>query len=160
MEPVKPFVNALASVKQMVIGIAFDFANNRVVLLVKNRPDWMAGCLNGVGGKVEPDETPLAAMVREFKQETGVLTTEEEWMLFHYEQRLDGPKLYFYCASMAGISGLVTSKTDEQVYSFDLDQWRAGLLAGTPMVYNLPLLVPMALCFLQHPQHRYDLSVN
>lgn len=43
-------------------------------MIRKNRPEWQAGRLNGVGGKVETtDADGHAAMVREFTEETGVL---------------------------------------------------------------------------------------
>jgi 8-oxo-dGTP diphosphatase len=62
---------------EYVVGFMFSPEGRNVVLLVKAKPAWMAGLLNGVGGKVEPGEMPLQAMVREFWEETGV--QHEEW---------------------------------------------------------------------------------
>ena len=59
--------------------VGFLFYEEKVVLIRKKRPAWQAGKLNGVGGHIEPGETPIEAMVREFKEETGFLTTKEEW---------------------------------------------------------------------------------
>lgn len=57
---------------QYVVG--FVFRRDRFVLLVeKQNPDWQAGKLNGVGGKLKVFESPEQAMVREFKEHTGVL---------------------------------------------------------------------------------------
>jgi len=42
-----------------------------VLLIRKDRPAWRAGRWNGIGDKVEPDEDPLAAMVREGPEEVG-----------------------------------------------------------------------------------------
>ncbi|MGE3333658.1 MAG: NUDIX domain-containing protein [Rhodospirillaceae bacterium] len=50
-----------------------------VVLIKKKRPAWQAGLLNGIGGKVEDGETPEQAMVREFKEEAGLITMPEDW---------------------------------------------------------------------------------
>src|SRR5690606_19747163 len=36
------------------------------------RPAWQAGKLNGVGGKIEPGETPADAMRREFREEADL----------------------------------------------------------------------------------------
>ncbi|CAN2532559.1 hypothetical+protein [Methylocapsa aurea] len=55
-----------------VVGFLFDGNCGRVTLIEKRRPAWMAGRLNGIGGKIEPGEAPLAAMYREGAEEIGV----------------------------------------------------------------------------------------
>lgn len=47
-----------------VVGFMFSSDKTLVTLIRKNRPKWMNGKLNGVGGKIEIGETPLQAMVR------------------------------------------------------------------------------------------------
>ncbi|MFA6322352.1 MAG: 8-oxo-dGTP diphosphatase [Candidatus Buchananbacteria bacterium] len=42
------------------------------VLLIKKKRDFGAGKFNGVGGKVEPGEDLLAAVIREVKEEVGL----------------------------------------------------------------------------------------
>ncbi len=68
--------------RQYVLGFAFSPTGDRVVLIEKKRPDWQLGKLNGVGGRVENGEKPVDAMVREFKEETGVDTTRDDWRYF------------------------------------------------------------------------------
>lgn len=63
------------------LGFAFDTSGN-VALIRKNRPDWMKGKLNGVGGKANDGETCCQAMVREFQEETGVITSPFMWKRF------------------------------------------------------------------------------
>lgn len=58
----------------------FMFAEGRVALIKKSKPEWQKGRLNGIGGKIEDGETPKRAMVREFAEETGVSTFESEWL--------------------------------------------------------------------------------
>lgn len=58
--------------KEYVLGFAFepsDWRQDAVLLLEKRRPTWMVGMLNGVGGQIEPGESPAEAMVREFDEE-------------------------------------------------------------------------------------------
>lgn len=55
---------------RFVLGFLFSEDGSRVLLVWKNRPAWQNGKLNGVGGKIEPGETPLQAMKREFLEET------------------------------------------------------------------------------------------
>lgn len=54
------------------VGFFFDRSRSRVWLIRKKRPEWQAGLLNGIGGKIEPGETAHAAMVREFEEEAGL----------------------------------------------------------------------------------------
>jgi 8-oxo-dGTP diphosphatase len=73
-----------------VVGFAFTsgpLPNTRVLLIRKNKPEWQAGKLNGIGGKIgdKPEyrhERPVDAMVREFAEETGVLSGAEDWHLY------------------------------------------------------------------------------
>lgn len=43
-----------------------------VALIRKIKPEWQNGLLNGIGGKIEPGEYPLGAMIREFQEEAGL----------------------------------------------------------------------------------------
>lgn len=66
-------------VTRMVAGFMFNQHGNKVVLVRKTKPEWQANKLNAVGGKIEGDESAYAAMVREFREETGVSTYESSW---------------------------------------------------------------------------------
>jgi 8-oxo-dGTP diphosphatase len=48
----------------------------RILLLNREKSSWM-GCWNGVGGKMEPGESPRAAMLREIFEETGMDSFEK-----------------------------------------------------------------------------------
>ena len=62
-------------------GFLFSSDRKRVLLIRKRRPAWQAGKLNGVGGKIEADETPLDAMRREFREEAGLDIAEWQEIL-------------------------------------------------------------------------------
>lgn len=66
----------MENVQEYVCGFLFDLERTRVLLIRKRRPAWQAGKLNGVGGKIEPGETALDAMRREFHEETGLLVSD------------------------------------------------------------------------------------
>lgn len=55
-----------------VVGFLFDASFQAVALIRKNKPEWQAGLLNGIGGKIEVGEMPMEAMHREFKEEAGL----------------------------------------------------------------------------------------
>lgn len=64
---------------QYVAGFMFDPDMKTVLLIRKSRPWWQEGALNGVGGHKNKNETFEAAMVREFREETGIITSERDW---------------------------------------------------------------------------------
>lgn len=65
--------------KSYVLGFAANETGTALLLILKNRPTWAAGHWNGVGGKIEANETPAQAMVREFAEETGLVWAEDSW---------------------------------------------------------------------------------
>lgn len=65
--------------KHFVVGLAFNEAADRVALIEKARPAWLAGKFNGIGGKVEEGEAALPALSREFWEETGVVLPPSLW---------------------------------------------------------------------------------
>ena len=68
--------------KKYVLGLAFW--NDEVALIYKTKgPAYVIGTWNGIGGKIESYETyPEHAMVREFKEETGLQTAAHLWLPF------------------------------------------------------------------------------
>ena len=69
-----------------VLGFAFTL-DNRVALIKKLKPEWQSGLLNGIGGKRElvqvegiyALEPAIFAMRREFREETGVDISFDDW---------------------------------------------------------------------------------
>src|SRR5690348_12790266 len=66
--------------QEYVCGFLFSRDRSRVLLIRKRRPAWQAGKLNGVGGKIEPGETPAQAMAREFTEETSLKIPADAWL--------------------------------------------------------------------------------
>jgi 8-oxo-dGTP diphosphatase len=65
-----------------VLGFLFNWGYTEVVLILKNRPDWQAGRLNGVGGGIEKETDgwdAANAMRREFREETGLDIEQSRW---------------------------------------------------------------------------------
>lgn len=72
-------VNAWDIGQEYVCGFAIDRTAKWVLLIQKNRPAFQVGKWNGIGGKVEPGESPIDAMVREFREECGIETEPADW---------------------------------------------------------------------------------
>lgn len=54
-----------------VAGLLFSPNLSHVLLIRKKKPLWQKDKLNGVGDKIEGEETPEQAMLREFSEEAG-----------------------------------------------------------------------------------------
>lgn len=65
--------------RKAVVGYAVSTGERWVLLIRKARPAWQRGRLNGLGGKVEPGETYVDAMVREFREESGIESNASDW---------------------------------------------------------------------------------
>jgi 8-oxo-dGTP diphosphatase len=86
--------------KKYVVGFLFSPNLAEVVLVLKNRPDWQAGLLNGIGGKIEDGESPHNAMSREFVEETGVYISPSDWVYMGAFGGIDYQVFVFMCTSV------------------------------------------------------------
>ncbi len=129
------------TLKRYVAGFLFSPGKHEVVLIRKNKPEWQAGLLNGIGGKIEDNETAIDAMCREFKEETGLVISD--WKPF---TRLSGNgwTVEFFHASAENYREAQTT-TDEKVEIIYVDDLRF-----MSPISNLLWLIPMALDPLHH----------
>jgi 8-oxo-dGTP diphosphatase len=125
-------------------ALGFSCTRDQVVLIGKARPAWQAGRLNGVGGKVEAGESSLEAMVREYREETGVDTEEHTWMPFGRISGADFAVDLF--VRRTEVPDPVETCTDEQVYAVSFESL-SDLNLGGRLVDNVPWL----LAYLREP---------
>jgi len=127
-------------VKDYCLGFGFDYDGD-VLLIRKNKPAWMAGKLNGLGGAVEPGETPRDAMVREFNEECGILTRHEDWTAFAVmEFPKTGDRVFCFASILQGImDGVYETTTAELVNLFE-----QNIVRFNDALPNLKWLVPLA----------------
>ncbi len=75
--------NAYESGKQKVIPavLLYAFFENKVLMIHRNQKqnDFHEGKWNGLGGKLDLGESSLDCTVREFEEESGCITTTEQW---------------------------------------------------------------------------------
>lgn len=126
--------------KSYVVGFMFSNDRQFVALIRKNRPEWQAGKLNGIGGKIEDGEIPRGAMVREFREETGLETRWEDWTI---RGRIEGPEFRVYILQ-AWSNKVFDAKTvtDENVIIFAVDKI---LLLDNILIPNLKAIIPALL---------------
>lgn len=132
--------------RRMVVGLMFTDDMEEVVLLHKEHgPRCVVGRWNGVGGKVEDDETPRQAMRREFEEETGVDTVPTKW--HHFVTLIsndsvpeeDRAKVYFYYARDSSAALAIDTTTDEEVNLFESCELPATIMN------NLRWMIPFCM---------------
>lgn len=62
------------------LAFIFNKDHSKVLLMMKNRPEWQKGRVNGIGGKFEEGETGLQCVAREIEEETALVIPHKEWI--------------------------------------------------------------------------------
>lgn len=102
--------------KKYVVGALFDDDGSNIVLILKNRPSFLVGKLNFIGGHIEEyDKTPLDAMIRKAKEEAGVYVN---WK-FETMYKGDDFELYYFSAYSTSAFKAATTLTDEMIVKCD-----------------------------------------
>jgi 8-oxo-dGTP diphosphatase len=117
-----------------VLGLLFNQNLTEVALIRKNRPDWQKGYLNGIGGKVEENESIQEAMRREFFEETGCVLYDWESI---GEMEGDNFIVYVFKRAAMTLHGVKTM-TDEEVIKVKVDEI---YLRRNEMISNIPWLI-------------------
>ena len=131
--------------KKYTVGFIFNQALDKVLLIQKNRPEWQKGKLNGVGGKIEPNEESADCMVREVFEETGLETQKKDWVAVGAMQGADWV-VDVYGLRYGGDTKSAVTKTDEQV------EWHPVHPLPAHTISNVPWLVHLSLDKIQNDQ--------
>lgn len=177
-----PFdINNAAS--KYVLAFAFTPDLKQVALIRKEKPAWQAGKINGIGGKVEPEEAWTTAMTREFKEETGVYVLQEQWLefavLFGRKEAMPGARglgdswaVKCFCVMNEDISKVKTMETEPvglylTRYALAVSQVLRQTLKTThanfdsyPHMRNLDYLIPMAILRLSNLKHCFVAEIE
>lgn len=134
-----------------VCGFLFDVNINRVILIWKEKPAWQKGKLNGVGGKIENGETPIQAMRREFKEETGI--AKKNWMSLISLSGDDWVCHFFYAIDSDDEFEYAETMEREEIAKIEIEE-----LYQYDHILNLSWLIPMAAYKLKFPEEFQESS--
>ena len=105
-------------------------------MILKQKPEWQNGKLNGIGGKIEPGEQPIQAMRREFKEEAGAKIVK--WENFCNLNSSDGSwYVYFFCSFEPAT---ITTMESEEVGWYPVNK-----ILELSTIPNLKWLIPLAI---------------
>lgn len=124
---------------QYVVGFLFNEDRDLVVLIQRLSPfSDVKRRWNGVGGKIGDGEAPAEAMVREFREETGLIVPQDQWahcITLHNE--------HFECQVFRAFAhnvDHVETKGQDQV-----SVWDFQALQECPLVDHVEWIIPLLL---------------
>ncbi|HTG68350.1 MAG TPA: NUDIX domain-containing protein [Candidatus Udaeobacter sp.] len=136
-------------------NICFIKRGDEILLLNREKASWM-GCWNGIGGKLEPQEMPREAMMREMEEETGI----KEYSL-HFKglvtwsgDDFDFGGMYAYVAEVPeSFAYAAPIKTEEGLLDWKKIDWimndnNVGIVTNIPK--TLPWMLYETNCFDHH----------
>jgi len=123
--------------KKYVLAFIFTKDMENVWLIQKNRPNWQKGKLNGIGGKIEPGETPKEAILREVHEESGVDLSSNE--SFQFIGDLSNDSFHMDVFACVSDEYLVTME-DETVLLIPVSE-----LSDLLCIDNVPALIELSL---------------
>jgi len=131
--------------KRYTLGFIFTPALDRVLLVHKISPEWQAGRINGIGGKMEEGETPLACIVREVREETSLITDASKW-IYLGEMGSDMWHMHVFTLVYGG------DITDAKNVDKEKVEWFSPGDLPSDVLSNLRWLVPLALDKIRHQE--------
>jgi len=89
-----------------------------VLLMKQKHPSWQEGKFNGIQGEVKINETPISAIIRKTREETGIITTQNDWDFIETHVNDDSVIHSFACV-LPDDRFIFKSKTDELIIVAD-----------------------------------------
>lgn len=144
--------------KESVLGFIFNDTLNKVLLILKKRPIYQAGFMNGIGGKVEEGETQLEALKREVFEECNLEIEQTRWNKIGDFGGTDhwNVGVFFSVLSDEELSRAYT-KTDENIIFLSVRE--VGEVEHN-MFYNTRGFIFLILESIQNPEHKYNIKLN
>lgn len=137
-----------------VLGFYFNNDMNEVLLIEKKKPKWQLGLLNGLGGKIEGQETAPEAMRREFLEECGI--DVPEWNQIAIMGGDDWQVTVLYSVEPDDIK----FKSAEQLEAEELHYVPIGGITDRDCVSNLQWLIPLCYDKICFENTSYSTTVN
>lgn len=125
--------------------LCFIKYGNKILLLNREKPGWM-GSWNGVGGRIEPNETPFECVVREVREETGIQLNEVDYTgIVTWQEDGNAGGMYVFIAEVNdGYLFDSPIKTDEGILDWKELDWVLSP-KNTGIVSNIQRFLPRML---------------
>lgn len=106
-----------------VVGYIFDEKKENVLLVKKLRPEFLAGKMNGIGGKMELyDENEAAAMSRETLEEANLNIPREDFYFITANDLPDFSLHHFFAIASDKVMEDYKNNIDEQHAWYNIEK--------------------------------------
>lgn len=112
----------------------------KVLLMKKNKPDFQNGKLNGLGGKIELNETSFDAARRELKEESGIEGIDIQFIISFGNESWN---VDMYTGIYDGDISLVKSIESEKIDWYYVNSLPVGV--NDMLLRNLKWLIPLCI---------------
>lgn len=137
--------------KAYVLAFIFDEKLENVWLIKKNRPDWQADKMNGIGGKFEESdgvgpEGFKNAIIRELREESGIKLNSDDLQDIGCLYSISPNALVseFVLEVFTGKTDkILETKTDEEIFKVRVDELKQEL-----SIENVPALIELSKLYL------------
>jgi 8-oxo-dGTP diphosphatase len=142
--------------------LGFVIRGDEILMLNREKSPWK-GAWNGVGGKLQPHETPLECIRRELLEETGIEANlgdfEDKGLLTWTDFEAIGNGLRIFFLRVDDRDSLVTPmKTKEGILDWKKIEWIVDL-KNEGVAKNIPLFLPELLA-QQNKKHIHCVFEN
>lgn len=141
---------------KLYVGTFVFKREDRYVALVqkdtKGKLPFLDGKWNGIGGKVEPGESPVGAAMRELREEAGIVVEKDNMVIVEH-QRFDiltpnEHHIYWYATRVSDHVDLPPANDVGEALKWVPTHWVGGAI-GHILCPNLDYLIPKATVFLR-----------
>lgn len=130
----------------IVYAHTIDTSPTLTPLVLKKRPEYLAGMLNLPGGKLEVGESPLEGALRELKEETGLDEVQEYDPAVYYPSevmgKIIGNEWIIHCVRVpvCARQPLVPAENEDEEIKWFM---HPGFLNAPNLMPNLRLVIPL-----------------
>lgn len=120
-----------------VVAFIFTPGLTWVNLIRKNKPQWQKGALNGIGGKIEEGESPMQAVIRELKEESGTSFEEDNLIEVGMMKGTNNDESAFEVYIFTGVHKTPLIDQEEE----PIDLYMVDKVSSVKHVENIPMLI-------------------
>lgn len=123
--------------KEFSLGFIFNKTGERVLLVHKQKPEWQAGKINGIGGKIEVGETPEDCIARETFEEARLTILPQAWIYLGHKSE-PSATIHIFMTMYEGDTSDAQKGDHEEVEWFPTDNLPENCIP------NLRWMIPFA----------------